>query len=648
MFSHNITRFRTLFTFQGTLNLPFSTYDSVLNSINAPRPDTRRTFLVYKPGVNVPGSTFKYFTPGTGYEVNCYSDFVITATSQYALPFNVDVFGAANNNIGQNIVTFRTDIAPVPISQYNTFINAVYRTNPLEYPRNTYQSYRPGFANSYYTTFEPGSSYLIQAKSNFTVNSIVPSPTPTQTPTPTPTKTPTCTPTCTPTASPQITPSPTRTLTPSPTLTYTRTPTPSPTALSELGNGDLFVLGVYRSSAENRTYIWIRDRDTQVLKKLEVDIGYFSGAPAPTVAYGSAEDKPYIFYVANNQMHVVRFDRAPKTGSNPYGVKDDIIHTLASGTSFFTAQVSIHENLGVDMVWLCMYTSGTIDTNQQFKCIDLDTLETFNTINTSSRRPSFYLTNPNTLYPAYTYYNGTNWRFKEYTGSSWRDEVFFASPGGSFPASSYTNFTWNPLTSQVFIQYWGLSYGCPTYLFRRNGASNYSQILSICTGQDFYGWRGGIFSDALDGSLYMLNVKGGTFPATNGQWCTCTGNTDYRGRISYSGNGSAWAHNENFLISTKNGYTGSAATQANIVYPWDKYCSTSYSGSFSPYARITNSYDGGMYGAKERLLDANGNTQFYMDYILNGNVQESTLLDTKLIAGTTSYTFSIDSDVYGA
>jgi hypothetical protein len=252
------------------------------------------------------------------------------------------------------------------------------------------------------------------------------------------------------------------------------------------------------------------------------------------------------------------------------------------------------------------------------------------------------------LYPAYTYYNGTSWCFKEYTGGSWRDEVFFAGPGSAWPASSYAHFTWNTLTSQVFIQYWGISYGCPTYVFRRNGASNYSQILSICGGQDFYGWRGGILSDALDGSLYMLNVKGGTFPGSTGQWCTCTGNTDYRGRISYSGNGSVWTHNENFLISTKNGYTGASQTQANIVYPWDKYCNTSYSGQFSPFARITNSYEGGIYGVKERALDANVNTQYYLDYILNGNVQESTLLDTKLIAGTVSYTFSIASDVYGA
>jgi hypothetical protein len=644
MFSHDITRFRTLFTFQGTLNIPFSTYDSVLNSVNAPRPDTRRTFLVYKPGVNVPGSTFKYFTPGTGYEVNCYSDFTITAASQYALPFNVDIYSASNNNIGQNIVTFRKDIAAVPISQYNAFINAVFRTNPLEYPRVIYQSYRPGSSNSFYTTFEPGSSYMIQAKSNFTVNSIVPSPTPTKTPTPTPTKTPTCTPTMTPTASPQITPSPTRTLTPSPTLTYTRTPTPSPTPLSELGNGDLFVLGVYRSSAENRTYLWIRDRDTQALKRLEVDIGYYSGSPAPTVAYGPAEDKPYIFYVANNQMHVVRFDRAPKTASNPYGVKDDIIHTAATGTSFITGTLTVHENLGVDMVWLCIGTTSTTkNSNQQFKCIDLDTLETFNTINTTSRTVRYYKTNPNTGFPAYLHYDDSiNFRFKEYTGSSWRDEIFRGNPGGGWPASSIVYFTWNPLTSQALLMFWSLNV-CQYELIRRNGANSYSNILTICGGQDAYGWWGGVFSDALDGSLYMINSKGFTFPrSSGGQWCTCTGNTDIRGRISYSGNGSAWYHNTNFLIKNTNGYSGEGYIDPK-VYPWDKYGSSAFG-----WARITNSYDGGMYGVKDRTLDVNGNTQYYLDYILNGNVQESTLLDTQLIAGTVAYTFSIASDVYGA
>jgi hypothetical protein len=650
MFQHDITYYRTLFTFQGTLNLPFSTYDSVISSITSPRTDTRRTFLVYKPGVVVPGSTFKYFLPGTGYEINCYANFTITVPSpEYQLPYNVDVFGGTGGNIGNNYVTFRKDIAPIPISQYNNFINIVYRVNPFQYPTNPYQNYRPGFTTVGFTTFDPGSSYFIQAKSSFTVNSTLPTPTPTNTPSPTPTKTPTQTPTITPSKSPQITPSPTRTLTPSPTLTYTRTPSPTPTPLSELGNGDLYVLGVYRSSAENRTYIWIRDRDTQALKRLEVDVGYYSGSPSPTIAYGPAEDKPYIFYIANNQMHVVRFDRAPKTVSNPYGVKDDVIYTLATGTGFRTGNISIHENLGVDMVWLCITTSGTVNTTQKFVCIDLDTLETFNTINTSSRIPNFYRTNPNTLYPAYVYFDGTNWHFTEYTGSGWRDEIFKAKPGGGWPGSSIVNFTWNPLTSQALIQYWGYASGCQHELIRRNGANSYSGILTICGGQDSYGWRGGIFCDALDGSLYMINSKGFTFPDSKGsQWCPCTGNTDIRGRISYSGNGSAWTHNTSFLISNNNGYSGTGGIAANMVYPWDKYGNTSYSGNFSPFARITNSYDGGMYGVKERLLDANGNTQFYLDYILNGNVQESTLLDTKLIAGTVAYTFSIDSDVYGA
>ncbi len=482
---------------------------------------------------------------------------------------------------------------------------------------------------------------MIQAKSNFTVNSIVPSPTPTKTPTPTPTKTPTCTPTRTPTASPQITPSPTRTLTPSPTLTYTRTPTPSPTPLSELGNGDLFVLGVYRSSAENRTYLWIRDRDTQALKRLEVDVGYYSGTPTPVVRYGPAEDKPYIFYVANNQMHVVRFDRAPKTASNPYGWKDDVIHTLQTGQGYRTSRLRIHENLGVDMIWLGMGTSsnnGTA-TTQTFVCIDLDTLETFSTINTTSQIANYYGTNPNTLFPAYVYWNRTSYCYREYNGSSWTDEPF-ASPGNPWPSSSILNFTWNPITSQTLIQFWCFSSGCLNELYRRNGVNSYSKILSICGGLDnWVGWRGGIFGDALDGSLYMVNNRSYPFPRTSGgDYCSCTGRTSMFGRISYSGNGSVWTHNENFLYSNTN-------VNSVPIYPLNAYSNT---GTTSSEARWTNTYDGGMYGIRNRLLDTAVNTEYYLDYILNGYIQESILLDTKLIAGTVAYNFSIDSDVSGA
>jgi hypothetical protein len=398
---------------------------------------------------------------------------------------------------------------------------------------------------------------------------------------------------------------------------------------------------VYRSSAENRTYLWIRDRDTQVLKKLEVDVGYYSGTPAPVVRYGPAEDKPYIFYVANNQMHVVRFDRAPKTASNPYGWKDDVIHTLQTGQGYRTSRLRIHENLGVDMIWLGMGTSnnnGTA-TTQTFVCIDLDTLETFSTINTTSQVATYYGTNPNTLFPAYVYWNRTSYCYREYNGSSWTDEPF-ATPTGTWASNSILNFTWNPITSQALIQFWCFSSGCLNELYRRNGVNSYSKILSICGGLDnWVGWRGGIFGDALDGSLYMVNNRSYPFPRTSGgDYCSCTGRTSMFGRISYSGNGSAWTHNESFLYSNTN-------VNSVPIYPLNAYSNT---GTTSSEARWTNTYDGGMYGIRNKLLDTAVNTEYYLDYILNGYIQESILLDTKLIAGTVAYTFSIDSDVSGA
>jgi len=219
MVTHNITKNKTLFTFQGTLNLPFSTYNNVLRSINAPRPDTRRTFLVYKPGVVVPGSTFTNFTAGTAYEINCTDNFIISSNStEYALPYDINLYQGTGGNIGQNIVTFRKDIiAPIPIANYGTNLlnnlNVIFRVNPNAYPYNAYESFRPGSVNLAFTTFDPGSSYMIQIKANITLGTYAPpiTPTPTKTPTPsvTPTKTPAVTPTITPTKTPTCTPTPT-------------------------------------------------------------------------------------------------------------------------------------------------------------------------------------------------------------------------------------------------------------------------------------------------------------------------------------------------------------------------------------------------------------------------------------------------------
>jgi len=222
MVTHNITKNKTLFSYQGTASLPFSTYNSFLRSINTPRPDTRRTFLVYNPGIQVPGSTFTSFTPGTAYEINCLDDFIITSDSpEYSLPYNIYLQKGSGNTIGQNIVTFRKDVIdPIPISNYGSDflsnLNAVFRVNPNTYPYNNYEVYKPGLSNRFFTTFDPGSSYLVQVKQSYYLGTYSPP----ITPTPTQTRTPTVTPTITPTKT--ITPTPTKTLTPTPTPTVTR------------------------------------------------------------------------------------------------------------------------------------------------------------------------------------------------------------------------------------------------------------------------------------------------------------------------------------------------------------------------------------------------------------------------------------------
>jgi hypothetical protein len=174
---------------------------------------------VYKPSVVVPGSTFTNFTAGTAYEINCLDDFIISSDSpEYSLPYNIYLYKGSGNNIGQNIVTFRKDIiAPIPISGYGSDflsnLNSVFRVNPNSYPYNNYEVYKPGLSNKFFTTFDPGSSYLVQVKQSYILDTFSPpiTPTPTKTPTPsvTPTKTPAVTPTITPTKTPTCTPTPT-------------------------------------------------------------------------------------------------------------------------------------------------------------------------------------------------------------------------------------------------------------------------------------------------------------------------------------------------------------------------------------------------------------------------------------------------------
>jgi hypothetical protein len=229
--------------YTGTIALPFSSVQTFVTKIQTPRPDTRITYLVYTPGVYVPGSTFTHFQPGSTYEITSplpsFGSFTIPVCgSRFEFPQGIKFFSGLNSQIGNNYITYSPFAQSFPLSSFDSFINFVYIVNPIG--NNGYIVYRPSsiYKNPLLTSFEPGSSYNVQVKQS----TILPAtPTPTQTPTisQTPTNTPTNTqtpsqtptntntPTQTPTQSP--TPSKTPTNTPTSTQTPTQTQTPTPT-----------------------------------------------------------------------------------------------------------------------------------------------------------------------------------------------------------------------------------------------------------------------------------------------------------------------------------------------------------------------------------------------------------------------------------
>jgi len=235
--------------YTGTIALPFSSVQTFVTKIQTPRPDTRTTYLVYTPGVYVPGSTFTHFQPGSTYEITSplpsFGSFTIPVCgSRFEFPQDIKLFSGLNSQIGNNFITYSPFAQSFPLSSFDSFINFVYIVNPIG--NNGYIVYRPSsiIKNPLLTSFEPGSSYNVQVKQSTILlatptptqsptNTQTPSQTPTntQTPTqsPTNTKTPTQTPTQSPTPSKTPTNTPTSTQTPTQTQTPTKTPTQTPT-----------------------------------------------------------------------------------------------------------------------------------------------------------------------------------------------------------------------------------------------------------------------------------------------------------------------------------------------------------------------------------------------------------------------------------
>lgn len=135
-----------------------------------------------------------------------------------------------------NIFTYPYN-TPVDLSKYSDYLNSVLLVNQ---PGTGFISYQPNF-ESPFSTFEPGSSYMVVLNGDFVLMNpdSTPTPTPTSSNTPAPTTSPTPTPSVTGTSNPTPTPTfplPTPTVTPSPnipsptpTLTPSATPTNTPT-----------------------------------------------------------------------------------------------------------------------------------------------------------------------------------------------------------------------------------------------------------------------------------------------------------------------------------------------------------------------------------------------------------------------------------
>ena len=217
----NFTQKYSLLHFNGAIPYSFSDYDLYVDFI-AGINSSNSGFLVYQPGFAGPTTAFQ---PTTGYLV------VKAAGLNFSMNLpDVVVPDTIRFKRRYNIFTFPYS-APISFDRYADYIEAVLIPNANGTGFVTYQS---GFASPF-TTFVPGSTYLVVAYGSFDIENPDPSPTPTGTPlptpgaTPTPTTTNTPTPTKTPTQTASQTPTGTPGLTPTTTTTTTQSPTPSVT-----------------------------------------------------------------------------------------------------------------------------------------------------------------------------------------------------------------------------------------------------------------------------------------------------------------------------------------------------------------------------------------------------------------------------------
>jgi len=217
----NFTQKYSLLHFNGAIPYSFSDYDLYVDFI-AGINSSNSGFLVYQPGFAGPTTAFQ---PTTGYLV------VKTAGLNFSMNLpDIVVPDTIRFKRRYNIFTFPYS-APISFDRYADYIEAVLIPNANGTGFVTYQS---GYASPF-TTFVPGSTYLVVAYGGFDIENPDPSPTPTGTPlptpgaTPTPTATYTPTPTRTPTQTASQTPTGTPGLTPTTTSTTTQSPTPSVT-----------------------------------------------------------------------------------------------------------------------------------------------------------------------------------------------------------------------------------------------------------------------------------------------------------------------------------------------------------------------------------------------------------------------------------
>ena len=217
----NFTQKYSLLQFNGLFSYPFSDYDTYVDFI-AGINSSNSGFSVYQPGFASPITTFQ---PTTGYLI------VKTAGLNFSLSLpDVVVPDTIKLKRRYNIITFPYSV-PMSFDRYRDYIEAVLIPNPSG---TGFLTSQPGFPSPF-TTFVPGSTYLVVAYGNFDIENPDPSPTPTGTPPPTPGNTPTSTatntptPTRTPTQTASQTPTGTPGSTPTATPTTTQTPTPSVT-----------------------------------------------------------------------------------------------------------------------------------------------------------------------------------------------------------------------------------------------------------------------------------------------------------------------------------------------------------------------------------------------------------------------------------